>query len=56
MFEFSIILKDVTIEARSIVAVGSVVTKSTPSDEIWSENPTSFIKKISLELQESFIS
>ena len=42
----SIILKGVTIGARSIVGAGSVVTKSIPSDEIWAGNPAKFIRKL----------
>lgn len=42
----SMILKGVTIGARSIVAAGSVVTKSIPADEIWGGNPAKFIKRI----------
>lgn len=42
----SIICKGVTIGARSIVAAGSVVIKSIPSDELWGGNPAHFIKKI----------
>lgn len=41
-----IIGKGVTIGARSIVAAGSVVVKSIPSDEIWGGNPAVLIKKI----------
>lgn len=41
-----LILKGVHIGARSIVAAGSVVVKSIPSDEIWGGNPAKFIKKI----------
>jgi acetyltransferase-like isoleucine patch superfamily enzyme len=40
----SIILKGVTIGENSIVAAGSVVTKSIPANEIWGGNPASFIK------------
>ena len=43
----SIILKGVTIGERSIVAAGSVVTKSIPDNEIWGGNPAAFIRKIS---------
>lgn len=38
--------KGVSIGDRSIVAAGSVVVKSIPSDEIWGGNPAKFIKKI----------
>lgn len=41
-----IVGKGVTIGARSIVAAGSVVIKSIPSDELWGGNPAKFIKKI----------
>lgn len=41
-----IIGKGVTIGARSIIAAGSVVVKSIPSDEIWGGNPAKFIRKI----------
>lgn len=42
----SIILKGVTIGARSIIGAGSVVTCSIPSDEIWAGNPARFVKKL----------
>lgn len=42
-----LIMKGVHIGARSIVAAGSVVVKSIPSDEIWGGNPAKFIRKIS---------
>jgi acetyltransferase-like isoleucine patch superfamily enzyme len=42
----SIITKGVSIGNRSIVAAGSVVSKSIPQDEIWGGNPAKFIKKI----------
>ncbi|MCS3344631.1 acyltransferase [Bacteroides xylanisolvens] len=41
-----IISKGITIGARSIVAAGSVVVKSIPSDEVWGGNPAKFIKKV----------
>lgn len=41
-----IILKGVTIGARSIVAAGSVVSRSIPSDEIWGGNPAKLIRKL----------
>lgn len=42
----SIILKGVSIGNSSIVAAGSVVTKSIPPFEIWGGNPARFIRKI----------
>ena len=42
----AIILKGVTIGKSSIVAAGSVVTKSIPTGEIWGGNPAVFIKKL----------
>jgi len=39
-----IINKGVRIGQRSIVASGSVISKSIPSDEIWGGNPAQFIK------------
>lgn len=41
-----IVEKGVHIGARSIIAAGSVVVKSVPSDEIWGGNPAHFIKKL----------
>lgn len=41
-----IIGKGVKIGDRSIIAAGSVVTKSIPSDEIWGGNPAKFLKKV----------
>ena len=40
-----IICKGVTIGDRSIIAAGSVVVKSVPSDEMWGGNPAKFLKK-----------
>lgn len=42
----TIILKGVTIGDRSIVAAGSVVSRSIPSDEIWGGNPARMIRKL----------
>ena len=42
----SMILKGVTIGARSIVGAGSVVTKSVPCDSIVCGNPSRVIKRI----------
>ena len=42
----SIILKGVTIGARSIVGAGSVVTKDIPADEVWAGNPAKCIRKL----------
>ena len=39
------ILKGVTIGNNSIIAAGSVVTKSIPANEIWGGNPAVFIRK-----------
>lgn len=44
----SIILKGVTIGARTIIGAGSVVTKSIPSDCIAGGNPCKIIKKINV--------
>lgn len=41
----SVILKGVTVGEGSIVAMGSVVTKSIPPHEIWGGVPARFIKK-----------
>lgn len=43
---YSIILKGVTIGENSIVAAGSVVTKSIPDNEVWGGNPAKFIKDL----------
>ena len=42
----SIILKGVSIGARSVIGAGSVVTKSIPDDEVWGGAPAHFIKKL----------
>jgi len=41
-----IIGKGVVVGQRSVVAAGSVVTKSIPDDEVWGGNPAQFIKAI----------
>ena len=46
-----IILKGVTIGARSIIGSGSIVTKSIPSDCIAAGNPCKIIKKINQDEQ-----
>lgn len=40
------IMKGVTIGEKSIVAAGSVITKSIPKMEVWGGNPARFIKKL----------
>ena len=42
----SIILKGVTIGEKSVIAAGSVVTKSVPANEIWGGNPAKKIKNV----------
>lgn len=42
----SIILKGVTVGVNSVVAAGSIVTKSIPDNELWGGNPAKFIKKV----------
>lgn len=41
-----IILKGVTIGARSVVGAGSVVTRNVPDNEVWAGNPAVFIKRL----------
>lgn len=41
-----IILKGVTIGARSVVAAGSVIAKDVPPGEIWGGNPCRFIRAL----------
>jgi acetyltransferase-like isoleucine patch superfamily enzyme len=41
-----IVLKGVTIGARSVIGAGAVVTKDVPDDEVWGGNPATFIKKL----------
>lgn len=42
----SMILKGVSVGARSIIGAGSIVTKNIPADEVWAGSPAKFIKKI----------
>ena len=42
----TLILKGVIIGKKSIIAAGSVVTKSVPDGEVWGGNPARFIRKI----------
>ena len=42
----TIVLKGVTIGDNSIIAAGSVVTKSVPNNEIWGGNPAKFLRKV----------
>lgn len=42
----SMILKGVTVGENSIVAAGSVVTKTIPPNQIWGGNPAKFIRYI----------
>lgn len=46
----SIILKGVSIGARSVIGAGSVVTRSIPSDQIWAGNPAIFVRHISANI------
>ena len=41
-----IVLKGVIIGENSIIAAGSVVTKSIPNNEIWGGNPAKFIRSV----------
>lgn len=51
----STILKGVTIGKNSVVAAGSVVTKSIPDNELWGGNPAKFIRKLTwLDTNNSF--
>lgn len=42
----SLILKNVTIGEKSVIAANSVVTKDVPDLEIWGGNPAKFIRKL----------
>lgn len=45
----SIILKGVEIGKNSVIAAGSVVTKSVPANEVWGGNPARRIKSLNLD-------
>lgn len=42
----AVVLKGVTIGARSIIGANSVVSRNIPQDEIWAGNPAKFVKSI----------
>lgn len=42
----TIILKGVTVGARSVVGAGSVVTRNIPDGEVWAGNPAKYIKTL----------
>ena len=44
----STILKGVSIGKNSVVAAGSVVTKSIPENQVWGGNPAHFIRRLQL--------
>ena len=41
----SIILQGLTVKSGSVIAAGSVLTKSTDNNDIWAGNPAKFIRK-----------
>lgn len=43
----TLVLKGVTVGARSIIGAGSVVTKSIPADQIWAGNPARCVRSSS---------
>jgi len=44
----SIVLKGVTIGARSVIGAGSVVVSDVPAEEVWGGNPARFIRRLTL--------
>ena len=42
----AIIMKGVTVGARSVIGAGAIVTKSVPPGEIWGGNPAKLIRKL----------
>lgn len=45
-----LIIKGVTVGARSIIGAGSVITKSIPVDQIWAGNPARLIRSLPVGL------
>ncbi len=42
----AIIMKGVTIGARAVIGIGSVITRDVPAGQIWAGNPAKFIKQV----------